>query len=287
MADDADRTERAVLRPRGRGRGGLPGPDQVRHLQLRRRGRTGGAEGRRARRGAARRGRYRVAGRRGRARSHERDRPMGRDPSWRRRPAAARPPGRRARGGRGLAGAPLLGRDPRRLRLGPRGDRHEGLQRDGALGRPGADPRGSGARAADHVVLHRRRGSRRTPRRPAPGRGPRRRAGALHRGGGRGRRLQHQRPRTPPLPRRGGGEGDGVGQADGPRPRRARVADQPRQRHHRPDRGRRQDRRPRVAGPPDADDADPARGRGRAGRHRGHAREHRGAGGGVRRARPR
>ena len=135
-----------------------------------------------------------------------------------------------------------------------------------ARARAGAVPE-----AADHAVLHRRRGGRRASRRPAPRRGPRRRAGALHRGGGRGRRVQHQRPRTPPLPRRGGGEGDGVGQADGPGPRRARVADQPRQRHHRPDLGRRQDRRPRVAGPADADDADPARGRGRAGRHRGHA----------------
>ena len=67
---------------------------------------------------------------------------------WRRRPAAARPPGRRARRGRGLAGAPLLGRDPRRLRLGPRGDRHEGLRRDGAVRRPRPDPRGRGARAA-------------------------------------------------------------------------------------------------------------------------------------------
>ena len=107
------------------------------------------------------------ARRRSRTGPDERDRPVGRDLPWRRRPAAARPPGRRARGGRGLAGAPLLGRDPRRLRLGPRGDRHEGLQRDGAVRRPRPDPRGSGAGAPDHAVLHRRRGGRRAPRAPS------------------------------------------------------------------------------------------------------------------------
>ena len=261
----------------------MPGPHPVRHLELRRRRGTGGAEGRRARGRAARRGGDPVARRRSRTGPDERDRPVGRDLSWRRRPAAARPPGRRARGGRGLAGAPLLGRDPRRLRLGPRGDRHEGLQRDGAVRRPRPDPRGGGAGAPDHAVLHRRRGGRWAPRGRASRRGPRRRAGALHRGGRRGRRVQHERPRTAPLPRRGGREGDGLGQAHRPGPRRARVADQPRQRHHRPGRRRRPDRRPRVAGPADADDADPARGRGRAGRHRGHAREHRGPRRGVRR----
>ena len=53
-----------------------------------------------------------------------------------RRPAAARPPRRRTRGSRGLAGRPLLRRDPGRLRLGPRRGRHEGLRRDAAQRRP-------------------------------------------------------------------------------------------------------------------------------------------------------
>ena len=69
--------------------------------------------------------------------------------SWRtgaiRRPsdraAAARPPRRRTRRRGGLAGRPVLRRDPGRLRLGPRRGRHEGLRRDDALGGPRARPR--------------------------------------------------------------------------------------------------------------------------------------------------
>ena len=86
---------------------------------------------------------------------------------------------------------------------------------------------GARARPADHAVLHRRRGGRRAPRGPAPRRGPPRPAGALHRGIGRGRRVQHHGAWPPALPGRGGREGHGLGPADGPRARRPRLDGQP------------------------------------------------------------
>ena len=54
-----------------------------------------------------------------------------------------------------------------------------------------------------------------------------------HRGGRRGRRLQHHGPRPPDLPDRGRREGHGLDEADRPRPRRPRVDDQRRQRRAR------------------------------------------------------
>ena len=57
---------------------------------------------------------------------------------------------------------------------------------------------------------------------------------------------------TPDLPDRGRREGHGLDAADRPRPRRARLDDQPRQRGHRARRRGRPDRRPRVAGAADA-----------------------------------
>ena len=150
------------------------------------------------------------------------------------RAAAARPPRRRARGRRGLAGGPVLRRDPGRLPVGPRRGRHEGLRRDAALGRPGAHPRRPRCRSG-------RSCSASPPtRRPAGhkgaevhGRGAPRGARGLHRGGRRGRRLQRHRPRPADLPHRGRREGHGLDEADRPRPRRARLDDQPRERRHR------------------------------------------------------
>ena len=153
------------LRPRGRGRRPVPRPDPDRHLQLRRRRRAGGAQGGRARRRAARRGRHRERG------------------STRPTPGRTNVVARWGGGGRatplllhghldvvpaaadGLAGRPVLRRGPRRLRLGPRRGRHEGLRRDAAVGRARPRPRRRGARPADRALLHRRRGGRRAPRR--------------------------------------------------------------------------------------------------------------------------
>ena len=211
---------------------------------------------------------------------------MGRQ-SWRGgRPAAARTPRRRAGRRRGLAGRPVLGGDPGRLRLGPRRGRHEGLRRDAALGGAGADPGGRRTRAAHRAVLHRGRGGRRPSRRAGARRGPPRASRALHGGRRRGGRLQYDGPRAAAVPDRGGREGHGLDEADRPRPGRARLDDQRRQRRQ-PAVGRgRADRRPRVAGAADADDADPARHGRRAGGHRGDPRERRVADRRVRRSGP-
>ena len=114
----------------------MPRPDPDRHHQLRRRLRSGGAQGGRVRRGAARRGRDRGPS------SIESDpgAHVGRRALGRRATAdaaaAARPPRRRTgRGGR-LEGRPVLRRDRGRLRLGPRCGRHEGLRRDDPDRRP-------------------------------------------------------------------------------------------------------------------------------------------------------
>ncbi len=84
--------------------------------------------------------------------------------------ARARPPRRGAgRPGR-VERAPVLGRDPRRLPLGPRRGRHEGLRRDGA-GRGASDaPGGPHAAARPGARLPRRRGGRRRVRRALAGR---------------------------------------------------------------------------------------------------------------------
>ena len=147
MADDL---QNAVRRPRpdspsydpaARGRRAVPRADPDRHLELRRRGRPGGAEGRGVRRRAARRGRHRGPPLRVRAGAHVAGRALGRDAA-RGTPLLLHGhldvvPGRR----RGLAGRPVLRRDPGRLRLGPRCGRHEGLRRDAAVGGAGAGPR--------------------------------------------------------------------------------------------------------------------------------------------------
>ncbi len=143
---------------------------------------------------------------------------------------------------------PVLRRDPRRLRLGPRRGRHEGLRRDAALGRPGADPRRARAGAADRALLHRRRGGRRPQGRRVPGPQPPRRARGLHRGGRRGRWLQCHDPRPAALPHRDRREGHGLDAAALPGSRRPRLDDQPRQRGDRAGRGGRPDRR-RTTGP--------------------------------------
>ena len=147
-----------------------------------------------------------------------------------RRSAAARPPRRRTRRRGGLAGRSVLRRDPGRLRLGPRRGRHEGLRRDAAQHRPRPPADRPGPVAADHAVLHRRRGGRRPPGRAGDRRGPPRAARGLHRGGRRGRRLQRHRARPPDLPDRGRREGHGLDAAHGPGSRRARLDDQPRER---------------------------------------------------------
>ena len=104
------------LRPGGRGHRDLPRPDPHRHHQLRRPAGSGRAQGRRARRHAARRGR---------ASSPSSWRPSrGAPTSW---PAGAatgrpragpRPPRRRTRRRGRLAGAPVQRRDPRRSASG-------------------------------------------------------------------------------------------------------------------------------------------------------------------------
>ena len=115
--------------------------------------------------------------------------------------------------------------------MGPRRGRHEGLRRDAAGRRPAAPARGPGARAGPIVLCF-------TADEEAGGhRGAevlvndhRRGVRGRHRGGRRGRRLQHHRARPPDLPHRGRREGHGLDEADRPRHRRPRLDDQPRQR---------------------------------------------------------
>ena len=126
--------------------------------------------------------------------------------------------------------------------------------------------------AADHALLHRRRGGRRPPGRGGAGQRAPRGVRGRHRGRGRGRRLQHHRPRPADLPHRGRREGHGLDEADRPRPRRPRVDGERRQRGGPAERRGRAARRPRVADPADADHGGAARHGRRAVRHRGHAR---------------
>ena len=235
----------------------MPGADPDRHLELRRRGRTGGAEGRGVRRRAARRGRHLEQPVRVRAGAYLAGRAVGRRPGG--AAAAARPPRRGARRRGGLADRPVRRRDPRGVRLGPRCGRHEGLRRDGALGGPGAGPGRRPPEPADRALLHRRRGGGRPQGRPAHRRAARRRDRGLHRGGRRGRRLHHHGARQADLPHRGRREGHGLDEADRPRQGRARLDDQPRQRGHRARRCGGPDRRPPVAGPADPGDGGAAR----------------------------
>ena len=197
-----------VVRPGSRGRRALSRPDPDRHHQLRRPAGAGRAEGGRARRHAARRGGDRVRAVGGRARSQQRGGAMGRRPG--RAAAAARPPRRGACQRRRLAGPPVLRRDPGRHGVGPRRGRHEGLRRDAALDGAGARPGRRRAHPAARALLHRRRGGGRhqgcrAARRPAsrPARG-------LPRGGRGGRRLQHDGAGPPALPDRGRREGHGL-----------------------------------------------------------------------------
>ena len=260
--------------------------DPDRHLQLRRRDRSGRAEGRRVRRRAARRGRHRQRGHRGPPGTHADRRALGRRRLARRRAARARTPRRGAgRAGR-LAGRPVLRRGPRRLRVGPRRGRHEGLRRDAALRRAGPGPRRRRAATAAGAVLHRRRGGRRLPGRAC--RSYRDHAElfdgcteAVGEVGG----FSRDRARATALPDRERREGHGLDAADRPWSGRPRLDAQRRQRGHRPGRGGGPDRSAPVAGAADADDGGAARDRGRAGRHRGHPRERRGAGRRVRRRR--
>ena len=198
-----------LLRPRRGGRPAVPGPHRDRHVQLRHRRRSGGAQGGRARRRAARRGRHRGRDHRGPAGAGQRRGALGR----RRRPgtpAAPRPPRRRTRRGVGLAGRPVRRRDQGRPGLGPRRGRHEGLRRDAAQRRtrPRGGRRGPGPRGG--ALLHRRRGGGRGPRREDPRRAARRLVRRLHRGRRRGRRVLGDRAWTPGLPDRGRREGDGL-----------------------------------------------------------------------------
>ena len=80
------------------------------------------------------------------------------------------------------------------------------------------------------LVLHRRRGGRRSFRGAVPGRAAPGGARGLHRGRRRGRRLQRHRARSPALPDRGGREGHGLDAADRPGHGRPRLDDQPGQR---------------------------------------------------------
>ena len=262
------------VRPRGGGRRDLPRPDPDRHHQLRRRRRAGGAEGGRVRRGAARRGRHRVPALRVRARPH-----LARGPLGRRRPATTgrccctatstscpRPP----RTGRC---DPFSGEIQRRLPLGPRRGRHEGLRRDAAVGRPGAGSAPAGSRTGRSCCASpptRRPAATRAPRswsehHPEEFEGCTEAVGEV---GGfsttvRGRRLYlieaaEKGMAWMRLTARGkAGHGSMIN---------------PRQRGHPARRGGRPDRRPRVAGAADADDAGAAGVGRRARRHRGHAR---------------
>ena len=133
---------------------------------------------------SARRGRHRGRAVRVRAGPYQRRRPLGRYAGRPRRPAAApRAPRRRPGRGRRLAGAPVLGRGTRRLPVGPRRGRHEGLRRDAAVRGPGARAGRAAARPADRARASpptRRRVATRAPsrlveHRPGPARG-------LHRG---------------------------------------------------------------------------------------------------------
>ena len=231
-------------RPRRRGRRALPRPDPDRHHQLRRRGRPGGAQGRRARRRAARRGRHRVA-------SCYESAPG-------RTSVVARWGGRRAATALLLHGhldvVPAAAED---WQVDP----FSGEIQDGYVwGRGAVD-----MKDFDAMLLSRRpRPAARRPgaraarscsaspptRRPAATRAPqvlveqhRRRARGLHRGDRRGRRVQRHRPRPADLPDRGRREGHGLDAAHRPRPRRPRLDDQPRQRGHRARRRGRPDRR--------------------------------------------
>ena len=264
----------------------MPRPDPDGHVELRGRRGPGGAEGGRVRRDAARRGRHRVAPLRVRTRPHVARRALGRDPRRQARAAPPRPPRRGPRGRGGLAGGPLLGRDPGRLRVGSRRGRHEGLRRHAVVGRPGAYPRRPRARAADRALLHRGRGGRRPQGRRGDRRAAPRGARALHRGGQRGRRLLGHHPRPPDVPHRGRREGHGLDAADRAGQGRARVDDQPGERDHPALRGGGPDRCLRVAGPADPDHEGAARLRRRDGRHRGDAGQRGGAGGGVRHGDP-
>ena len=200
--------------------------------------------------------------------------------------AAARSPGRRTGRGRRLDRAPVLGRDPGRVPLGPRRGRHEGLRRDAAVGRAGPRPRRRRAGAPDRAVLHRRRGGRRPPGRRADREAAAGPARGLHRGDRRGRRVQRDGARPAGLPHRGGREGHGLDAADRPGQRRARVDAAPGQRRDRAQRRGGPDRRPRVAGAADPVDEGAARLDRRAGRRRGDPGERRGPGAGVRPRRP-
>ena len=220
----------------------------------------------------------------GRAGAHQRAGALGRGPG--RPDPRARSPRRRPRRRRRLAAAPVQRRDPRGSALGSRCRGHEGLRRDAALHGACPCPGGRRARPAAGALLHRRRGGRGAPRRrTARGVAPRVVRG-LHVRRRRGRRVLHDGAGPPALPHRGRGEGDGLDAVDRARQRRARIDAAPRQRGDHARRGRGPHRSARVARPAHPDDAGAARGRRRAGRHRGHSRERGGPRRGVRAALP-
>ncbi len=221
------------VRPRGGGRGGVSRADPDGHHELRRPGRTGGAEGGRVRRRAARRGRDRDPSLRVRAGPRVGGRALGRRRSGTgpgccstATSTSYQRPRRTGRSTRSAARSATA-------TLGQGSGRHEGLRRDAPVAGPGPAACGTTAGAADRAVLHRRRGGRRPQGRRGAGPRPPRRVRGVHRGRRRGGRLQHHRARPADVPDRGRREGDGLDAAHRPRPGGTRVDDQPRQRRHR------------------------------------------------------